>query len=402
MTYKSFDNKTTSVRQRVVCRGCGHHELSLIHDFGLQPLAGEFPGSIIESMNAKRFPLDLSECSACGLLQVTNVVPQEYIFNQDYKYSSSSISWLVQHFCDFAEYFTTLLPRNSKILEFGCNDGVFLNELSARNYRCTGIDASSNMAATAKSRGFDVHIGFFSCAIVESKCWTNQFDAVTCSNVYAHVDNLVDMTQAAWLALRDDGLFFIEVHDGSQVIAGHQFDTVYHEHLTYFTPDSIRIHLAMHGFRIESCDRTPMHGGSLRIIARKINGSLSVDVQSSFDFAKNHSSCESSILLAQKHVSLIATQHGKVWGYGAAGRSQMFLNFTSTHSYFEQVFDDAPLRQNRFIVGTKIPIVSYEPGSRKKGACIVLAWPYISTILPKIENGFDAVYTILPYLKKWT
>ncbi len=107
-----------------------------------------------------------------------------------------------------------------------------------------------------------------------------------------------------------------------------------------------------------------------------------------------------AISSAKIAVSEISKNHNHVWGYGAAGRSQMFINFTETSNYFEAVFDDSPFRQNRYITGTNIPIIPFGK-TKYNGACIILAWNYAQDIVPKILPFFENVYTVLPKVKKW-
>ena len=129
------------------CRCCNSSKLSLVHDFGLQPLAGRYPQVPERTVPVERYPLDLTQCLACGLLQVTNMPPIDQIFNEEYCYSSSTVPDLVQHFFSYSKYIGQRLPKAAKIFEFGANDGILLTQLREKGYECAGIDASDNVAA---------------------------------------------------------------------------------------------------------------------------------------------------------------------------------------------------------------------------------------------------------------
>lgn len=370
----------------------------MVYDFGPQPLAGLFPLRPDSVSSAKLYPLDLTQCRICSLLQVTNLPPIEDVFHADYRYSSSTVPDLVRHFDEYAIYLDERLRAGASVLEFGCNDGVLLERLKARGFECTGVDASDNVASLARAKGLDVRTGFLTEAFVAQQDLQARFDAVTCSNVFAHIDDLKGTVAAVRALLKPGGLFFVEVHDGDVLAREAQFDTIYHEHLTYFTESSLRRLAEAEGFAFSACERTPMHGGGLRFSAslrsptapapKPVEGAL-IDGAA---FAKTIHRCRSDLF------RLEAT-HGPLAGYGAAGRSQMFINMAGGRDLFETVFDDSPLRQNRYIVGTDIPIRPYvgEGG----GCCVILAWNYAPTIAARVAGRFDKVVTLLPEYLEW-
>lgn len=383
------------------CRGCHSVDLHLVHDFGEQPLAGEFPLTPESKLRANRFPLDLTQCGVCGLLQVCNVPPINSIFHEDYRYSSSTIPSLVKHFEAYAKWIAERIPSNSQILEFGCNDGVLLKQLSEQGHICKGVDASSNIVAMAREKGLDVDVAFFSREYVHQHSLQGCLDFITCSNVYAHIDHLSEVTNAVFEALKENGLFVIEVHDGNLISTQGHFDTVYHEHLTYFTADSISRHLESHGFAVEEVVSIPMHGGGLRVLSRRLAMPTTRGERKNVDVLMlDGNVIKSALETALLDVSELKHLHNRLWGYGAAGRAQMFMNFTKTSALFECVYDDSQLRQGRYIVGSDVPIFKFD-NKKQEGACVVLAWNYAESIVDKIAPCFDAVYTVLPKLKRW-
>lgn len=380
------------------CRACGSVELNLVYDFGPQPLAGAYPLGPESVTSAKRYPLDLTQCSTCGLLQVTNLPPIEEVFHADYRYSSSTVPALLRHFDSYADWLSTRLPVGASILEFGCNDGVLLERLRQRGFACTGVDASDNMAGIAREKGLDVITGFLTPGTVRGNGLEGRFDAVTCSNVFAHIDDIAETAAAVRLLLKPEGFFFIEVHDGDLLAREAQFDTIYHEHLSYFTESTLRRFGSRQNFAFVECGRTPMHGGALRYCGRLTDDRQDAESMSASEMVDARRFAE-TISRCAKDVRRLHEQHGPLQGYGAAGRAQMFVNMTDTGSCFAAVFDDSPFRQGRYIVATDVPIVPWSGDGGK--CCAILAWNYAPGIAARIRSEFKEVVTFLPEYKTW-
>ena len=383
------------------CRSCHSDRLELIHDFGPQPLAGYFPRVPNSQEAATRYPLDLTQCRECTLLQVTNLPPIDEIFHDEYCYASSTVPDLVRHFQGYADQIVERLPAGASVLEFGSNDGVLLHELQRRGFTCVGVDASENVADMARGKGLDVRTGFFTQQLVAEQELAGRFDLVTCSNVFAHIDNIRDTTAAVRDALKPGGLFTIEVHDGEKLAEEAQFDTIYHEHLTYFTEASLRHFVEHEGFEFVGCDRTPMHGGGLRLTARMLSEGAAHDAYVAPQSGMiDGDSFTDTIERCAADIRALVAEHGLIDGYGAAGRAQMFVNMTSTGDCFARVFDDSALRRGRFIVGTDIPIQAYADHDGD-GACAILAWNYAATIADRIRGSYAEVVTVLPVRTAW-
>jgi len=385
--------------KRVNCRVCNSNELRLVYDFGAQPLAGEFPLNPESKRHANLFPLDFTQCDACGLLQVTELPPIEAVFHDDYRYSSSTVPGLVKHFSAYANWLAERLPKGASIMEFGCNDGVLLSQLLDKGFSCVGIDASDNVAKLARDRGVEVHTAFMSEALVREHSFEREYDLVTCSNVLAHIDDLHTVLAAVRLALRPGGLFVIEVHDADALVRDTQFETVYHEHLSYFTKLTLRRMVELGGFTFEECLNTPMHGGGLRLVCRRDDNNTTIASVLNGTERVDGSRFTSVIERCTHDVRNLADKFGPLDGFGAAGRAQMFINMTQTSDCFLQIFDDSPLRQGRYIVGTDIPI---RPFSSDNGrAAIILAWNYAPAIAERIKDRYKETLTILPRRTVW-
>jgi SAM-dependent methyltransferase len=391
------------IAKRTRCRSCFSPGLRPVVDFGLQPLAGFYSPTPEGALHPKRYPLVLEACPVCDLFQITDLPPIAEVFHEDYTYSSSQVPPLVAHFADYARWLVDRLPPDGSVLEFGCNDGVLLQELRALGCRrLVGVDASPNMVATATARGFDVVQGFFGNSLTASLAMRGPFDLITSSNVFAHIDDLRDVLSAAHDLLVDGGYLCIEVHDAEKLILEGQFDTVYHEHLTYFSENSLQTCLNLNGFSIEEVEKTPMHGGGLRTRARK----MPKDSTPSHPVARSAQEIETigtfmrgRIAACRAEILKLRTDHGPLDGYGMAGRAQMFLAMTGTEAAFGALYDDAPIRQSRYAVGTDLRISPFAP-DEAADACVILAWNYAPAILARIEAYYSSISVMFPEILK--
>ena len=381
------------------CRACLARGLIHLYDFGSQPLAGHYPLEPESVVPAQRYPLELMRCSQCGLMQIVNLPPIDQVFHADYRYSSSTVPGLVRHFEEYAQWLQTRLRPGSRVLEFGCNDGVLLERLSKLGFDCTGVDASDNIAALARAKGLVVETGFFDEEMVQRKHLAGRYDLVTCSNVFAHIHNVRQTLTAVRPALTPGGLFCIEVHDGDLLVSEQQFDTIYHEHLTYFTADSLGRLLEFNGFETVCVQKTAMHGGGLRYLARRREAESSLTSASAV-LAPPSDFVTLAVERCRRELNELQRQFGPLVGYGAAGRSQMFINFTGTQRLFECVYDDSPLRQGRYIAASDIPIRAYK--GEMGGCAVILAWNYAADITQRIQGRFERIATLLPASRTWS
>ncbi len=389
------------MKKRTDCRVCGSNDLRIIYDFGQQPLAGEFPSEPESIRQARRLPLELAQCDVCGLLQVINLPPIEDVFHDNYRYSSSTVPALVNHFTAYAGWLAERLPRGASILEFGCNDGVLLSQLIKMGFSCVGVDASDNVTELARAKGVEVHTAFMNETLVKEKNLERKFDLVTCSNVLAHIDDLHSVLKSVRLALKPNGLFMIEVHAADALVRDMQFETVYHEHQSYYTKLTLRRMIESGGFAFEECVNTPMHGGGLRLVCRRADSKLKGGGAPKYNRTERVDGLRFAAVIERcaDDIRRAADQYGPLDGYGAAGRAQMFVNMTRTADCFVQVFDDSPLRQGRYIVGTDVPI---RPFSNKNGkAVIILAWNYAPSIADRIRDHYQETLTVLPQRTVW-
>lgn len=393
--------KSESAMKAEYCRGCYSKDLFTVHDFGNQPLAGYYPTEPETTRPAEKYPLGLAQCKDCALLQVLNVPPIEEIFHNDYRYSSSTVPGLRNHFSSYADWLQIHVGKGKKVFEFGCNDGVLLERLRNIGISCSGIDASDNVADLARAKGLQVATGFLDEDYVRNASLVECYDLVTCSNVLAHIHQVQDTLRAVRLLLKSGGLFAIEVHNGEYLSSQNQFDTIYHEHLTYFTEATLRSLLERNGFNFVLCERTAMHGGGLRCLAKKsTRRETSSARKRAEELAVSSQDFVGPVIeRCQEQLEQLYETYGPLVGYGAAGRSQMFINFSESARLFSRIYDDSPFRQGRYIAGTDIPIVRFEGAS--SDCVIVLAWNYADDIFRRVGSRFNQVVTLLPEFRIW-
>lgn len=300
----------------------------------------------------------------------------------------------MRHFTAYAGWLRSRLPAQARVPGFGCNDGVLLSQLAQHGLTCVGVDASENVAAVARSRGLDVGTGFFTPNFVEAQNLQASFDLVTCSNVFAHIHDVRSCARAARNSLKTGGQFCVEVHNGSSIFVENQFDTVHHEHLTYYIGRTLSDLLVREGFEIEEVVRTAMHGDGLSVRARRSEHAEALQAAGLPDATSAGRQVKDATARNSAAVRRLQQEHGPLQAHGADARSQMFLNFTGTAGCVDVIYDDSALRQGRHIAGSELPILPYEGQSGR--CCVILAWNYAADTSARLRGRFEQVVTLLP------
>ena len=394
---------------RTTCRGCDRSTLELVLDFGPQPLAGGFLSGPEAIPSERRFPLAVHVCASCGLLQILDPVDPEILF-QDYSFASSTIGPLVDHFRSYAAAIRErLAPR--VVIEFGCNDGVLLAPLQAAGVTAIGVDPSRNITELARSKGLDVVTGYFDVETARAiRERAGPADVVTGSNAFAHNDHPERILAAAREALAESGVLALEVMYAGDLLETLQWDTLYHEHLTFYSLTSLGRLLERHGFHVFAAERLPMHGGSLRVFASLDGREVEPSARALFAYEDEHRLSDSATWHAfaresRRRIEIVREVYAglatskRIWGYGAAGKATMWVNVCEM-SYLEAVVDASPLRAGKLMPGTHSPIVfPEEMRKRAPDICFVTAWNYADLIRSK-ETWFEGMWsTPLPALR---
>jgi SAM-dependent methyltransferase len=398
-----------SAFDQTACRGCGESALRLALDLGSQPLAGGFLAGPEAIAGEQQFPLRAFVCDRCALVQIIDVVDPDILF-QDYSFSSSTIPPLVAH---FREYATWLHERYgpARVVEFGCNDGVLLEPLQELGVDAWGVDISENITELARSKGLQVVTGFFDTAAAdEIRERAGLADVVTGSNAFAHNEEPERILEATKAVLAPSGHLCLEVMYAGDLLELMQWDTLYHEHLTFYSLGTLRTLLERHGFHLVHAERIPMHGGSLRVAAALEPGEASDELRAVEEYEREEKLNDPATWLdfgarVGRKIEIVrdvfdALRGSKrIWGYGAAGKATMWVNATGM-DYLEAMVDASPLRAGKLMPGTHTPIV-FPDEMRKNPPDIVFitAWNYADNIR-RNEASYEGMWaTPLPDLR---
>lgn len=380
------------------CRVCGSTELSLLIDYGTMPLAGSFlePG---DNGSNIAFPLRLARCSQCTLMQVLDTVPPEIIFTK-YSYASSTTRTLVTHFSNMAMELARIAD-GELIVEFGCNDGVLLRPLISSGAKAIGVDPSDVALKASQGQGWPLINDFF-LEEVANRIRHQHGPAfiVTGNNVFAHTNDIHAIMWAVTSLLADDGLFIFEVHYQGDLLELVQFDTVYHEHISYYSLTSLSQLMSRHGLRIVDVNRIPIHAGSIRVTASRTTSELRTSplVYQMLESEKGWNIELFVRRVRTRRLSLIKlvkdlNDAGRnVVAYGAAGRSTIMLNFCSLdRELVKYVVDMSPLRHGKLVPGVLTPIVPPEVfNDDLPDYAIMTAWNYEDEIVAKEQSYLEA------------
>jgi SAM-dependent methyltransferase len=375
------------------CRACGGRLTVTMADLGLQPASNAFLDSTAAFQQEKRYPLRAKVCEICKLVQLDyDVAPQELFGNYVY-FSSYSDDWLAhaKAYCEMARKRFALGP-SSLVVELASNDGYLLKNFLGMGIPVLGIDPSDTVAAAAAKIGVPTLVEFFGERIAGDLARQGrQADLIIGNNVLAHVPQLNDFVAGIALLLRENGNITIEFPHLLELVKHVEFDTIYHEHFSYFSVYAIEQVFSRHGLRIYDVERLPTHGGSLRIFAahaartdlkdsgtlREVRAQESAaglqDLGTYAKFSKRVEECRDSLL------AFLATakREGKrIAAYGAAAKGNTLLNFCGvTPADIAFVADRNPHKQNKFLPGTHIPVVSPEELMQAKpDYVLILPW----------------------------
>jgi hypothetical protein len=257
--------------KRTECRACGGNRLKLVLSLGQQALANAFLSAPDEFAREARYPLDVYFCEECSLVQLLDVIDPEVLF-RDYIYVTGTSDTIASHNVAYAETVIGMLglAGNDLVVEVASNDGSLLRQFQARGVRTLGIEPARNLAETARARGIETRDWFFNSetARCARECY-GQARAVIANNVLAHVDDPCDFLRGASHLVADDGLLVFEVPYLGELLDKLEYDTIYHEHLCYFSVTALMRLCESAGLSLAKISWVPVHGGSLRAYVRK-------------------------------------------------------------------------------------------------------------------------------------
>lgn len=392
------------------CRHCGQLLRLPFIDLGSAPPSNAYLNE--QTLHAPElwFPLRVLVCEACWLVQTEDFAQADKLFAADYAYFSSfSTTWL-QH----AEtYVAAMIERfrlnaASYVVEVAANDGYLLQYVKARGIPCLGIEPTASTAAAAQEKGIAIAAGFFGVRLAHELAEQGrQADLAIANNVLAHVPDINDFVAGFALLLKPAGVATFEVPHLLRMVAGNQFDTIYHEHFSYLSL-TVMIHIfQQNGLTVFDVEELPTHGGSLRVFVQRQNTGLrspsnrvaelladeaTAGIATSGYYAGFQARADQ--VKNDLLVFLIEAKHAvkKVAAYGAAAKGNTLLNYAGVRpDLLPWVVDRNPAKQGKFLPGNRIPIVAEARlHEEKPDLILILPWNLKEEIMYQIS-----------YIKKW-
>ncbi len=390
------------------CASCSSGSLQEVHDFGSVPLAGYFPheGEPVLPL----LPMRMMFCQECSLYQISPDVSDRYLFH-DYRYISSI--GMQSHFNDLADWFvrTHNPPKESRILEFGCNDGPLLQALTAHGYSPTGIDPAENIVALAKAKGLNVIPDFFNLEAIEKYEQLRDLDYIFSSNSFAHISKIREVAAAVSAALAQGGRFIVEVQSVEQMFEKRAFVFIYHEHKYYYSVISMCNLLGQFEMTLVSNLNIDSHGGSLRLVFEK-NSSSSAGNEATEkpvkqiknvnpeDMKKEILSYVSELQKLDTLIQSMVLQGKRIAAFGASGRANMLLgNLPIMRAALQFVIDESPERFGRLMSQNGVRIISLDEFENQEiDVLVILAWNFADPIIRKLQLNNVDVLVPLPEL----
>ena len=416
----------------VPCVVCGSHVMETVLDLHAQPLANDFRTEAEKSMLCPRHPLRLVRCLQCHHTQLSYIVNRTYLFSH-YLYQSGTsqslktyFEWLAEKVCDESE------KGNGTVLEIACNDGTQLNQFAKRGWKTFGVDPAKNLAEIAREQGHTVYTGFWGVDAFLQLPAPNLLDAIIARNVLAHVEKPVHFLRACAARMSLRTKLYIQTSQCEMYDTG-QFDTVYHEHVSFFTAHSFKKIADLADLRIVNFEMTPIHGGSCLVTFQRLDPSttsfrtarqqentppleLALEKERSLGmthpwfYVKYQSQAQKMRQWIAHQLAVLHSQGHTIVAYGAAAKDMVLLHFLLEMPNrlwnISYVIDDAPLKQNTFCPGTTIPVrPTSELGKHTPTqplAIIIFAWNFWDEISQKIlqetvNKGINNTSIILPF-----
>jgi ADP-heptose:LPS heptosyltransferase/lipopolysaccharide biosynthesis glycosyltransferase len=394
------------------CRACDSPNLSKYLDLGLMPLVNQLEATKEKALAVDRFPLEVLFCENCGLSQLSYVVDPTLMFS-NYPYRSGISQTFVNH-CDFlADYYykTFNLKDGDYVLDIASNDGTLLKSFKAKGLKVLGIEPASNLAQIANDAQIET-IGSFWNEVLAENIKTNygKMKLIFGTNIFAHVHDVVGFLTSARMCLAEDGRIVLEFPYLMNLIRGNAFDTIYHEHLSYFTVKPLQILAEKCGLIISDIIEDSVHGGSIRIefTLRKdkqyqgnriklFQGVEKIDGCGDFAFYKKFGEHNSDLIadIKEKLNSLKSSGH-TIAAFGAAAKGNILLNAIGADSnLISYIVDDTPEKIGKFAPGTGIPIVSREElKNNPPDYLLILPWNFKDEIIANTSDIYKGKYIV--------
>ena len=380
------------------CRSCGSAHGELVLDLGLQPLANNLLRSEDLAKPEPKFPLRLAVCNSCWLLQILDLVPPVQLFSE-YLYFSSFSDLMLRHAKAAAERYVREfgLSGRSLVIEIASNDGYLLKNFRSAGVPCLGIEPAANIAKVAREAGIETLVEFFGTDLAGRLAANGRkADLILGNNVFAHAPNTNDFVAGLGALLKPGGRIVLEFPYAADFIEKGEFDTIYHEHVFYFSLTALAPLFQRHGLSIFAAERLNIHGGSLRLFAGitgehaeqpSVSALLREEREKGLATLAYYQGFATRVLQLKDALRALLRdlkgQGKSVAAYGASAKGSTLLNFfglgAETISF---VADRSNYKQGRLTPGSHLPIVPPEKlAEAQPDYTLLLTWNFAEEIL---------------------
>lgn len=386
------------------CRSCGMQLEHTFVDLGMSPLCESYVS--LEGLNQMEpfYPLHVYVCHNCFLVQLEEYVKTEDIFSEYAYFSSYSDSWL-EHAKNYTDMIVARLDldQRSQVMELASNDGYLLQYFVKKGIPALGVEPAANVAAVAEQKGVPTVVKFFGRTTArELTAEFGKADLMIGNNVLAQAPDLNDFVGGMKIALKPEGVITLEFPHLLQLMNQNQFDTIYHEHFSYFSLIAVEKVFARHDLRLFDVEELSTHGGSLRVyachaedatksVSERVTELMSREENAGFYYLEHYFTFGEQVKETKRKLLeflIKAKQEGKsIAGYGAPGKGNTLLNYCGIRTDFiDYTVDRNPYKQGKFLPGTHIPI--HDPRKiveTKPDYLLILPWNFKEEIMAQMS-----------------
>lgn len=392
------------------CQSCGSTELENVIFIGYLPPVNTMPAIGTPPAEQPAYPAQVLRCKKCQLVQIGLVVDPGILFPPTYPYTSGTTKILRENFAELSQEVEKLYPLKASdlIVDVGSNDGTLLSNFT-QHARVYGIEPT-NAGKLAQGRGITTDISFFNRTAVKAALASQgKAKIVTATNVFAHIEDVHEIVDCIMELLADDGIFISESHYFLPLVETLQYDTIYHEHLRYYSVTALKHLLEPHGLEIIHTKRIPTHGGSIRVYAARkgrypvrdsVAATLAEETRELTDaklkaFKKNVVNSKLALYALLKSVKAAG---GRVYGIGAPSRASTLINYLGLDDgILDCVLEiKGSYKIGKYMPGTLIPVV--DEGRLFEDPpdyAMLLSWHIADELMPKLAaRGFKGQFII--------
>lgn len=386
------------VKEKLTCRTCNKYSIECILDLGSQPLANSFH-KIDEIL--KSYPLKLMLCKECYHLQLSHVINPNILY-KNYIYVSGTSATLIKYFEWFANY--TIKESNSDklqdriVLEIACNDGSQLDEYKKLGWTTIGVDPAENIYKMSSTRGHKIYCDYWSENVANDIRKNHKHvDIIIAENVFGHTEDIYSFLKNCKKVMDENSLLFIQTSQANMV-RNNEYDTVYHEHLSFFSIISMNTVVQMNGLFLNNVTKTNIHGVSFvfeistvnnpKNINEMINEEKTFGIQSYEFYIKYKNKCIEKTEKLRDNLFSAKKRGFTIVGYGSSAKGNTILNFINERNLIDYIVDDNKMKHGLYTPGMNIQVLNpsvLEEETNKKIAILMLTWNFKDEIIRKIN-----------------